>query len=140
MANDINYPTVSPYLTVEGAEEAIAHYQKAFGAKELFRHPAEDGTRLMHATLEINGSIVMLSDDFPEFMGTSAPDKARLSPVCISLRLEKPADVDKVHDQAVAAGGASKMAPENMFWGDRFAMLVDPFGHRWMLVSELAKG
>ena len=139
MADQPTEPTVSPYLTVVGADKAIIFYADAFGATEKFRMAAEDGERLMHATLEINGAIVMLSDDFPEFAGSSAPDLTRMSPVAISLRLDQPADVDATFAKATKLGAKSIMDPEDMFWGDRFAMVSDPFGHRWMLVSALEK-
>jgi len=130
--------TVIPYLTVKGGDQAIAFYKTAFGAEELSRTPAEDGKRLLNAQLVINGGIVMLSDEFAEMEGCPvlAPTPDRPSPVAISLSLKAPAEVDELFKRAVAAGAVSVMQPADMFWGARFAMLGDPFGHRWMLNAQ----
>ena len=101
--------------------------------------PAEDGKRLMHASLTIHGGTLMLSDEFPEHGGPSAPTPEKPASVSVSVSVGKPADVDAVFRQATEAGAKAAMEPADMFWGDRFAMLVDPFGHRWMLVAPLAK-
>ena len=130
-------PSISAYLTVDGAEEAVAYYEKVFGMTCTFRMPAEDGKRLMHATLRRGNSVLMMSDIFPEFSPHPAPDKEAGSPVAISLLLDSPEDVDKMYDLALEEGGLSSWPPENMFWGDRFCQLYDPFGHRWMLVARL---
>jgi uncharacterized glyoxalase superfamily protein PhnB len=129
----------SPYLTVKGAADAIALYKKAFGAKERARMPAHDGQRLMHAELTINGGTVMLSDEFPEFGGPSAPGNGRQPPVAIAIQYRKPADVDATFRRAVEAGCRSVQEPEDAFWDARFAMLTDPFGHRWMLNAPLPR-
>ena len=131
--------SIVPYLTVRGGAEAIEFYKKAFDATEDRRMPAEDGKRLMHASLSIHGGTVMLSDEFPEHGGPAAPTPEKPASVSVSVSLGKPADVDAVFRQATAAGAKGAMEPADMFWGDRFAMLVDPFGHRWMLVAPLAK-
>lgn len=129
----------SPYLTVKGAAAAIDLYKKAFGAKETGRMPAQDGRRLMHAHLTINGGTVMLSDEFPEHGGPSAPSNGSPPPVAITIQYKKPADVDATFQRAVAAGCKSEMDPADMFWDARFAVLTDPFGHRWMLNAPLPK-
>jgi PhnB protein len=129
----------SPYLTVKGAAEAIAFYQKAFGAKEKGRMAAQDGKRLMHADLTINGGTVMLSDEFPEHGGPSAPANGTQPPVAITIQYNKPADVDATFRRAVDAGCTSTMEPQDTFWDARFAVLADPFGHRWMLNAPLPK-
>ena len=126
---------ITPYLTVKGAEVAIAFYERAFGAETRFRHPADDDKRLLHAHLVINGGSLYLSDEYPEFNGT--PAAARPTSVAISLLFDTPAEVDATFERAVAAGANGWMKPENMFWGDRFAMLDDPFGHRWILSARL---
>jgi PhnB protein len=131
---------ITPYLTVKGAADAIAFYQKAFGATEDMRMPAEDGKRLMHACVTVNGGKVMLSDPFPEHDGCPAPGPDQVVPVAIALSFGAPTDVDATFKQAVGAGAKGTMEPADMFWGDRFAMLQDPFGHRWMLSAPLAKG
>ncbi len=129
----------SPYLTVKGAAAAIDLYKKAFGAKEKGRMPAQDGKRLMHADLTINGGTIMLSDEFPEHGGPSAPSNGSPPPVAITIQYKKPADVDATFERAVEAGCKSVQPPQDMFWDARFAMLTDPFGHRWMLNAPLPK-
>jgi PhnB protein len=129
---------IIPYLTVKDAAGAIAFYQKAFGATETFRMPADDGKRLLHAALTINGGSLFLSDEFPEH-GSSAPKEGQHVPVAIALACAAPPDVDATFKQAVAAGASGTMDPADMFWGDRFAMLRDPYGHRWMLSAPLKK-
>ena len=130
---------ITPYLTIRGAAEAIAFYQKAFGATENMRMPAEDGKRLLHASLSIRGGTLMLSDEFPEHSGTLAPTPEKPTSVTVALALDTPAEVDAVFKQAVSVGANGFMPPADMFWGDRFAMLDDPFGHRWMLNAPLKK-
>jgi len=132
--------SVTPYLTVNGAAEAIAFYQKAFGAKEEMRMPAQDGKRLMHAHLTINDGQVFLSDEFPEHDGSRAPTAANPPPVAVALAYDQPAEVDTTFQRAIAAGATSMLEPSDQFWGARFAMLTDPFGHRWMLNAPLAQG
>jgi PhnB protein len=138
--NPTNVLPVTPYLTVKGAAEAIAFYQKAFGAKENARMRFQDGKRVMHAELAINGSTVMLADEFLEFAdhgAVPAPSLDKPAPVAVALGFGAPAEVDETFRCAVEAGGRSVMAPHDAFWGVRFAMLGDPFGHRWMLRAPL---
>jgi PhnB protein len=141
MADPALVHTINPYLTVKGANEAIAFYQKAFGAKENVRMPAQDGKRVMHADLTINGGTLMLSDEFPEYAehggAVLAPSQGKPAPVAVALHFATPAEVDATFRRAVDAGCTSTMAPEDTFWDARFAMLVDPFGHRWMLNAPL---
>jgi len=127
---------IVPYLTVKGASEASAFYQKAFDAKENARHPAEDGKRLMHVALSIHGGDVFLCDEFPEHGGAPAPSKERPAPVQITIQLKTPKEVDAVYAQAVKAGATGVSEPADMFWGARFAQLRDPFGHHWMLNAQ----
>ncbi|MCB8820408.1 VOC family protein [Microvirga rosea] len=128
---------ISPYLTVNGASDAIALYQKVFGAKENARMMAQDGKRLMHADLTINGGRVLLSDEFAEFDGGSAPLPDRKSPVSVAVSYDSPTEVDATFARAIEAGCKSELDPHDAFFGSRFAMLNDPFGHRWMLVAPL---
>lgn len=130
---------VTPYLTVDGAADAIAYYAKAFGAVERMRLPADDGRRLMHACIGINGGSVFLSDSFPEYGESSVPRTGEVPPVAIALNLDSPADVDTTFHRAVAAGGTAVTEPRDEFWGARFAVLSDPFGHRWLLNAALSK-
>jgi PhnB protein len=128
---------VIPYLTVRSAVEAIAFYQKAFGATEMMRMAAEDGKRLRHAELAVNGGTLFLSDEFLEHDGPTAPAAGHKPAVAVALALTAPADVDATFNRAVSAGAEGAMAPADQFWGARFAMLTDPFGHRWMLSAPL---
>ena len=123
--------SISPYLVTRGADRAIEFYKKAFGAKELNRMPGPDG-KVMHAEIRIGDSVVMLSDEFAQ-MKYSTP-QAGVTPLQqLMLYVE---DVDAVFNQAIAAGARSLMPPEDMFWGDRYGKLVDPFGHQWALATH----
>ena len=117
---------VTPYLTVGGgkAGEALEFYKAAFGAAEQFRQPADDGKRLLHCHLMINGASVMLSDDF----GPGGP-----SPAGVTLHLQVP-DADAVWNSAMAAGRCEVTMPlDDQFWGDRYGHFKDPYGHRWSI-------
>lgn len=127
---------IVPYLTVRGASEASAFYQRAFDAREHARHPAEDGKRFLHIALAIHGGDLFLCDEFPEQGGAPAPTADRPAPVAITIQLKSPGDVDAVFARAVAAGATGVMAPADMFWNARFAQLRDPFGHLWMLNAQ----
>ena len=120
---------LTPHLSVGHghATQAVDFYIAAFAAKEMMRMPAEDGKRLMHCHLHINGGSLMLCDDFPEQHGGSyAP------PAAVTLHLQVD-DVDAWYARAVAAGAVPRMPPEDMFWGDRYAQVDDPFGFTWSL-------
>ena len=132
MADENQRPAggVAAHLTIPGGrgEEAIRFYQDAFGAKEEMRGLADDGKRLMHAHLTINGGPLLLNDDFPVFRGgTDLP-----APTGMRLHLEVP-DADAVWDKAVAAGATVRMPLENQFWGSRYGQLEDPFGFSWSI-------
>jgi len=128
--------SVIPYLVIKGATQAIDFYKKAFGATENMRMPAEDGKRLMHADLTINGGSLFLCDEFPEH-GSAAPVSGSRPPVSVALAFGAPVEVDRTYKQAVSAGAKGDMEPMDAFWGARFAMLTDPFGHSWMLNAPL---
>lgn len=130
---------VIPYLTVRGASEAIGWYGKVFGAVEQMRLPAQDGKRLMHAAISINGGSVFLSDEFIEYDGGSAPKEGQIPPVAIALNFGSPQDVDGTFKRALDAGAAGVIEPRDEFWGARFAVFRDPFGHRWLLNAALQK-
>jgi PhnB protein len=125
------YHTVTPYLTVRGAADAIAFYKRAFGAKERSRMPAPGGA-IGHAEVSIGDSVVMLSDEFP---GSATRPPAALGGTTGYVFLYVP-DVDRVFAQAVAAGATITMPLADMFWGDRFGTLLDPFGHAWGLATH----
>ena len=119
---------VFAYLCVDHAAEAIDYYQRAFGARERFRLVEPSG-RVGHAELAFGDTIVMVSDAFPEYGIRSARDLGA-TPVSIHLHVD---DADALAAQAVAAGGKLEMPPTDMFYGERSAVVRDPFGHRWML-------
>lgn len=123
------YHSVNPYLIVDDAAKAIEFYKKAFGAIEQFRMPAPDGKSLMHAELKIGDSIVMLADEQPN-MGCKAPTSVGACTGYLFLYVN---DVDAAFKKAVEAGASVVMPPADMFWGDRFGQVEDPFGHRWGL-------
>jgi PhnB protein len=125
-------PSVSPILTVGDGAGAIDFYVKAFDAEELGRVPGPDGKKLYHAALKINGATVMLQDDFPEMTEGKSMTPTALggSPVTIHLEVT---DVDAKFQQAVDAGATIVMPLEDAFWGDRYGVLRDPFGHIWSM-------
>jgi PhnB protein len=131
MAIDVQ-PSVSPMLTVGDGAAAIDFYVKAFDAEELGRVPGPDGKKLYHAALRINGSLVMLNDDFPEMSDGKSMTPTALggSPVSIHLTVT---DVDAKFQKAVDAGATVVMPLEDAFWGDRYGELRDPFGHLWSM-------
>lgn len=125
------------HLIVNGAVEAIEFYKKAFDAVEVMRMPADDGKRLMHASLTVGDSTLMLCDDFPEYCGgvSSAPGKVGSSVV---LHQDVP-NCDAAIAKAAEAGGTVKMPAADMFWGARYGQVVDPFGHTWSFSHPLGK-
>jgi PhnB protein len=125
------FQTVTPHLICEGAADAIEFYKKAFNAVELMRMPGPGG-KLMHAQIQIGSSMVMLADDFPDW-GSLGPRALKGTPIVVHLYVE---DTDALYNQAVAAGATSKMPPADMFWGDRYGMVTDPFGHIWSIATH----
>jgi uncharacterized glyoxalase superfamily protein PhnB len=124
--------TVTPHLVCAGAADAIEFYKKAFHAVEEVRLPGPQG-RLMHACIRIGDSQVMLVDEMPEW-GAFGPKSLKGSPVTIHLAVE---DVDAVVARAVGAGAKITMPVDDMFWGDRYGKLEDPFGHHWSVATHL---
>jgi len=125
------YHTVTPYLTANDAAKAIEFYQRAFGAKEVMRMGGPNG-KISHAELKIGDSMIMLSDEMPG-AGNRSPKSLGGTSVNIFLYLE---DVDSAFNQAVSAGAKVDMALADMFWGDRYGKLSDPFGHSWSLATH----
>jgi PhnB protein len=130
-------PPITPYLTVKGANDAIEFYKKAFGATENARLPAEDGKRLMHAEISINGGIVLLSDEFPEYGKHAWPGEGEWASISVALHFEKPEQLDAAFKRAADAGAKAVTEPADMFWGGRFAVVADPFSHHWMMHAPL---
>jgi PhnB protein len=125
-------PAVSPHLVCAGAAKAIDFYKKAFGAIETMRLPRKDG-RLMHGAISINGASIMLADEFPE-MSSKSPQTLKGTPVTLHLYVD---DVDAFTARAVNAGAKIVMPISDMFWGDRYGIIEDPFGHRWSIATHL---
>ena len=126
------YHTVTPYLSVKGAAQAIEFYKKAFGAKELMRMPMPGG-KIGHAEIQIGDSRIMMADEMPDH-GNRSPQTLGGSPVNILLYVD---DVDKVFKQAVAAGAKQEMPVQNQFYGDRSGAVRDPFGHGWYIHTHV---
>jgi len=124
------YHSVTPYLTISGAADAIDYYKKAFGATELFRmdHQGKVG----HAEIKIGDSPIMLADEFPE-MGQVSPKTLGGSPVGIMIYVD---DVDTIFNRAIAAGGEQQKPLQDQFYGDRSGTLKDPFGHVWTVATH----
>jgi PhnB protein len=124
--------TLTPHLVVKDASKAIEFYKKAFGAQEIARLPGPDGKSILHADLKIGDSHFFLVDEFPG-MDCRGPESIGGTPVSIHMYVE---DVDAAFGKAVAAGAQVKMPLSDMFWGDRYGVLADPFGHAWSLATH----
>ncbi|MFA5958272.1 VOC family protein [Hyphomicrobium sp.] len=127
-----NCQAITPHLVCAGAADAIDFYKKAFGAEEVMRLASPNG-KLMHAAIKIGNASVMLVDELPEW-GSSSPLTLGGSPVTLHLYV---ADVDAFVARAVKAGAILRMPVEDMFWGDRYGIIEDPFGHKWSVATHL---
>lgn len=125
-------PPLTAHLCVSDAAAAIEFYRKAFGAEELMRLSGGDG-RLIHAAVRINGAMVMLNDEYPEMDGYGP---AHYGGTGVTLHLGV-ADADAAMTRAVAAGATVMMPVEEQFWGDRYGMIRDPFGHQWSFATPV---
>jgi len=125
------YHTLTPYMTVRNAARAIEFYKQAFGAEEKGVMKGPDG-KVMHAELRIGDSLFMLADEYPEF-GSLSPQSTGGSGMGLHIYVE---DVDSSFDRAIKAGGKVEMPVSDMFWGDRYGKLVDPFGHKWSIATH----
>lgn len=123
--------TITPHLVCAGAADAIAFYVKAFGAKELYRVPGPEG-KILNARVQIGDSGFMLNDEFPPM--AVGPHALKGTPVTIHLYVE---DADAFAARAAEAGAKVLMPVQEMFWGDRYGMLEDPFGHRWSVATHV---
>ena len=124
--------SVTPHLVCAGAADAIDFYKKAFGATEVARVPGPDG-KLIHGAVRIEGSVVMLVDENPQW-GALGPRTLKGSPVTIHVYVR---DVDAFVARAVKAGAKVTMPVDDMFWGDRYGIIEDPFGHHWSVATHL---
>lgn len=126
------FGTLTPTLCCRGVGDAIEFYKKAFGAEEVLVLRMPDGEKVMHAELKIGDSMLMLTDEWPEM--AQSPQQLNGTSVCLSLYF---ADCDAAWKKAVAAGATSLMEPSDMFWGDRFSKVRDPFGHEWAIATHI---
>jgi PhnB protein len=126
------YHTLTPFLTVRNAERAIEFYKQAFGAQERGVAKGPDG-KVMHAEVKIGDSVIMLSDEYPEF-GSLSPQSVGGSPMGLHIYIE---NVDAAFDRAVKAGAQVEMPVADQFWGDRYGKLKDPFGHKWSIATHV---
>ncbi len=126
------FHTLTPHLVVSDGQQAIEFYKKAFGAEELFRMPSPDGKSIMHAELKIGDSVLFLCDEFPG--ANRSPQSLKGTSVALHLYVE---DVDAAFKRATEAGAVAQMPPEDMFCGDRYSKVVDPFGHEWSLATHI---
>ena len=124
------------YLTVTGAEAAVAFYTAAFDGVETYRHMAPDGTRILHTTLALLGGHIMLSDELPVWaLDTMAPASRGGASVTVHINLETPAMVDAVMSSASDHGATITMAAQSMEWGAYYGRLIDPFGLAWSFAA-----
>ena len=128
-----DFHTITPQLVVRGVVKAVEFYERAFGASELYRNLAPDGVSVMHSEMLLGSSRFFVNDEFPEY-GVLSPKSLNGSPVTLHLYVE---DVDSFFEQAVEAGAEIVMPVADAFWGDRYGILVDPFGHRWSVASRI---
>lgn len=124
--------SLTPHLVCAGAAEAMTFYAQAFGATEVMRLPGPNG-KLMHGAMMIGDSMLMLVDEMTD-CGVVGPKSLNGSPVTVHVSVE---DVDAAFAKAVAAGATATMPPQDMFWGDRYGTLTDPFGHRWSMATHV---
>jgi uncharacterized glyoxalase superfamily protein PhnB len=127
-----DFHTITPHLVVSRVADAIAWYTQAFGAHELLRNAAPDGVSIMHSELLLGDSRFFVVDEFPG--AAFSPRSLGGSSVTLHLYVE---DVDRLFARAIAAGATVLMPVADQFWGDRYGMLTDPFGHRWSIASRI---
>ena len=126
------FHSITPYIVVRGAAEAIEFYKRAFDAVERYRLPGSDGKTIGHAEITIGDSILMLADEFPDF-GAFAPQSLKGSPVRLCLYVE---NVDVSFKRAIEAGATVIEPVNDKFYGDRSGCLTDPYGHLWTLMTH----
>jgi len=125
------YHSISPSLTCKNAARAIEFYKSVFGATEVMRMPGPEG-KIMHAELKIGDSIIFVNDEFPGMAEAPAPG---VTPSLFMFLYTE--DVDSVYNRAVSMGSMVVMPLENMFWGDRYGKVTDPFGHQWGIAQHV---
>jgi len=125
------FSSITPHLVIKECDKAIDFYKKAFDAQEIYRSLMPDG-RIMHAMIQVGNSFVMMADEFPD-MGAKGPKTIGGTSVSLHLYTE---DADKLFNQAIAAGATQIMPINDMFWGDRYGQILDPFGHSWAIATH----
>ena len=128
------FHTLTPHLTVRNAEQAIEFYKKAFGAELVGDVARAPNGKVMHALLRIGDSSLMLNDEMPEFGGTLSPASGNGSPVTIHIYTN---NVDAAFERATSAGAQVRMPLMDQFWGDRYGVVADPYGHNWSLATHV---
>ena len=126
------FHSVSPTMVIKNAAEAIEFYQKAFGAELIMRLNGPHDS-IMHAEIRIGNSMIMIGEEWP---GHHVKSPTTLNGTTLSLHIYV-RDVDAAHKRAIAAGAKEIMAPADMFWGDRFSSVTDPYGHSWSLATHV---
>jgi PhnB protein len=130
------HESLIPHLVCDRCSEAIEFYKKAFGAEEIHRMPAADGRRIMHAAIRIGNSFVFLVDDFPEFCGGKSQSPAALNGTPVTIH-HYVANCDAAIKRAQDAGATVLMPAADMFWGDRYGVVADPYGHKWSFATHI---
>ncbi|AJM91774.1 VOC family protein [Nitrosopumilus piranensis] len=125
------FSSVTPHLVIKDCENALEFYKKAFSALEIYRSKMPDG-RIMHAMIQIGNSFVMMADEFPD-MGAVGPNTLGGTSTALHIYTE---DADKLFKQAIDAGAIQIMPLADMFWGDRYGQIQDPYGHRWAIATH----
>ncbi len=127
------FHTLTPGLVIRGAAKALEFYKEALGAEVIASMTTPDGQKIVHAEIKIGNSMLFLSDEFPE-MGNNSPESLNGSPVSLNLYVE---DADAAYDRAIKAGATSVMPVAEQFWGDRWGIVTDPFGHHWSFSTHV---
>jgi len=126
------FHTITPHIVVHDTRKAIEFYKNAFGAEEIGVQTMPDGT-VIHAMIKIGDSFLMLNDEMPQ-MGAKGPRTIGGTPVTLHVYVT---DVDKAFDRAVRAGATTVMPLADQFWGDRYGVVTDPFGHQWSIATHV---
>jgi uncharacterized glyoxalase superfamily protein PhnB len=125
--------TLTPHIIVRGAAAAIEWYKKAFDAVEISRSPMPGTDLLIHSSVRIGDSLMMIVDEFPQW-NCVGPATLKNSSVTLHMQVK---DADAVYARAVEAGATPKMPVTEMFWGDRYGKVEDPFGHQWSIATHV---
>jgi len=128
------FSTITPHMVIRNASNAIEFYKKAFGAEEIMRLPGPDGHGVMHAEIKIGNSMIMIVDEMPGMTKCVSPQQLGGSTMGLTIYCE---DTDALYQRAIDAGATDWMKPCDMFWGDRYSKVIDPFGHVWEMCTHI---